>query len=270
MVMTSLHRNQNCKFNTLEEYSRIEINDIAQSKEKSMEFIDLLSNGTIVVIRNILNIDQTKNIIDYFQSSKAKKDFKFNHSPKVLEDTKNFSYTSNFINSSNDKYTTVDNSFYIFPWNKDQSPITNLVGDFYDDIISIQGYDPKKIYSNTPKDYVIQRVHLIHYPINTGHISTHTDPDDVCKLVCGIYLTEFNLDYTSGGFYVVNNSGEPFHVDPLIKAGDAVLFYPTMPHGVWKIENNKLNESQGRFFIDMKIVNSHEKKSREFTKSFNN
>ena len=54
----------------------------------------------------------------------------------------------------------------------------------------------------------------------------------------------------------------------MIESGDSVLFYPQLPHGVIPVSVASTIASYGRFFIDMKVVESHEVKDRSYTKAY--
>ena len=243
-----------CRFREVVSINKNEFYRICDSPELSSDLIRQAKLGTIYVVKSVLSQAQVQSVLEYFTSSSCLEDFKLSDNAKVLEGCPNFRYTSNFISDSLDKYNTSDSSFYVFPWNDDLSPITSLTSQFYNAVLKVQGYCPSTVLSNTPLDSIIQRIHLIHYPPQTGRITTHVDPDNVCQLVSGIYLTQYGREYTDGGFYVINHDSEKVLIDAMIESGDSVLFYPQLPHGVIPVSVASTIASYGRLFIDMKVV----------------
>ena len=219
-------------------------------------------DGKIVVLKSALK----KNMIrDLF-----KKIYKDSNRPqknrKMLEGVKNIYYRSN--SSGQGGYSTFDHNWYFFPWNRDKYGFVDMVQKYFNRVILFNGYKIEKIKKNTPKDGVVQRFHLIYYPLKKGHISTHKDPTNITKITCGIYITSFKDDYDEGGFYVLNRNNTKEFVDHKINSGDLVLFYNGLVHGVEKTllkENTKKNKDKinGRVFLNLSILESHEIKNRK-------
>ena len=84
----------------------------------------------------------------------------------------------------------------------------------------------------------------------------------------GLYATEYNKDYTEGGFFVLKNKKKKINIDKKIKKSDVVLFFPSMIHGVDKVKNVKNNSSGGRWFVNVNHIQSHEVENREYTKKY--
>ena len=127
----------------------------------------------------------------------------------------------------------------------------------------MNGLNKNEITYNKPKDGIIERLHVIKYPSPFGQISKHYDPINVSIFNFGLYATEYGKDYTDGGFFVVNKKNKKILIDKKIKKTDIVLFFPSLIHGVDKIKN-----SEGRWFINVNHVQSHEVKNRQFTKKY--
>ena len=259
------------KFKKIEVLNSLDFQNISNNKLLSSRGLKSLKEGNVFLIKNVLDKLSIKQILNYFNSNKSKEEFSYTKKPEVIQNTENLWYQSKKEDSSRiykNRYTACDTSFYIFPWNEDKSPISSNLTKFYDQVLSFQGFNPKKIKSQTPKDGSVQRIHLIHYPLYTGHISLHTDPDEVCNAICGVYLTEHGKDYKEGGFYALNEENSEVLLDNNFSAGDAILFYPSLPHGVKEIKpvfENKI--SNGRYFLNMMIVQSHEVKNRSYAKA---
>lgn len=234
---------------------------------KSTEFIidtlDKLSNGTIFILKNSIQdsfLDIMKDKLN--KLSKKKKPI----NPRIKTGIKNGYYISNHLD--NKGYKTVDRSFYFFSWNKDKTGIYNKIIEIYKPLKILNGINPNDITKNKPKDGIIERVHIINYPINSGLISQHYDPINVTVFNFGIYATQYGTDYTKGGFFVLKNKAKKILIDKQIKKTDSVLFFPSLVHGVSKVTNSNSKKSDGRWFVNVNHAQSHEVKNREYTKKF--
>lgn len=221
-------------------------------------------NGHIYVLRSAFNTHDLKKI--FYEKINIK--VKPSTSVKMIEGVEDIFYKSD--SSGTGAYTTNDYSWYFFPWNEDKSGLTKLMQPFFDQVILLNNYDPKKIIKNTPKDEIIQRMQLIYYPLGSGHISLHRDPVNITEITCGVYITSFGEDYDEGGFYVYNQHKEKIYIDHKIKSGDLILFYNGLFHGVDRVlkKNSKENSSSkydGRCFLNLSLLQSHEVNNRQTT-----
>ena len=149
-----------------------------KKKLRSLTFIlkciDQLSEGDIFILKNSINskfLDDAKKKLNNL----IKKNKPIN--PKIKSGIKNGFYISNNLSSKG--YKTVDKSFYFFSLNKETTGIYNKIIDVYKPLKILNGLGPNDITKNTPKDGIIERVHIINYPINSGLISQHYDPTNV-------------------------------------------------------------------------------------------
>ena len=188
----------------------------------------------------------------------------------MLEGIKNICYRS--IQNGAGKYSTNDYSWYFFPWNKDKSGLMNYVKETFNKVIKINKYD-SSLFKNTPKNRLILRALLLYYPYKEGHISLHHDPVNITSVTCGVYITSKKLDYDEGGFYALNKNKKKIFIDHQINAGDMIFFPNALYHGVeptrLKEKNLKKNKDKinGRVFLNLSILESHEFKERQYTRS---
>ena len=234
------------------------------SNKKIKKIKNLVTDGNILILKSAFkDVTLRKIYKEIFSNSK-----KISKDTKMKEGIKNIFYKSNSSGKGN--YSTNDYSWYFFPWNKDKFGLVKLVQKYFDRVILFNGFNIKTIKNNTPKDGVVQRFHLMHYPYNSGHISAHKDPTNITKVTCGIYITSFKLDYDYGGFYVLNSKNKKIFVDHKIDSGDLILFYNGLIHGVEPTslkKGSKKNKDKinGRSFLNLSILESHEKKNRKTT-----
>ena len=250
-------------FKKLKTYDYFEFKEKLNSVNFVLKCIDQLSSGNIFILKNSINskfLDNAK--IKLNNILKNKKPI----NPKIKTGVKNGFYISNNLSSKG--YKTVDKSFYFFSWNKDETGIYKKLINIYKPLKILNGLGNNEITKNKPKDGVIERLHIVNYPLNSGQISRHYDPINVSIFNFGMYATEHGLDYDKGGFFVLNKNKKKILIDKKIKKTDIVLFFPALIHGVDKVKKLKYNNSDGRWFININHTQSHEIKSREYTNKF--
>ncbi len=244
----------------------INYNDYVQKLEDKKFVLNNIENlffGDIIILRNTLDKYFIDSSIDKLQK------FFFENSPispKILEGCKNGYYISNNTGSG---YKTVDRSFYFFSWNNDKLNIYKKILKVYQKLKILNGLKNDEITFNTPKKGVVERLHVIHYPIGGGEISKHTDPVNISIINHGIFGSEFGNDYDTGGFYVVNSAGKKIEIDKKVNKGDSVIFFPGLIHGVDPILlGNKqldLKSKSGRWYFNFQNIETHEVKNRQVT-----
>ena len=225
--------------------------------EKRVALCDAIISGHVYIIKSVISREAAKNLLHNIVNSEIPQATLI----KIIEGVDNFFYTSNFKKTEIGQYTAIDRSWYFFPWNKDDYGVAELLQPVFNNIIILNNKDPNVVVKQTPKDEFIQRFHLINYPVLCGEISLHQDPVNIAHVSGGVYLTEFGVDYDKGGFYVMDLNDEKVMVDNEVETGDLVLFNQGMPHGVESVESSK-NDSEGRYFFSMSLVESHEKPNR--------
>ena len=247
----------------LKTYDYFDFKEKLNSVNFILKCIDQLSNGYIFVLKNSIKpkfLDSSK--IKLNNIVKNKKPI----NPKIKTGAKNGFYISNQLSPKG--YKTSDKSFYFFSWNKDKTGIYKKIINIYKPLKILNGLGNNEISKNKPKDGVVERLHVINYPLNSGQISQHYDPVNVSIFNFGIYATEYGPDYNRGGFFVLNNNKKKIIIDEKIKKTDIVLFFPSLVHGVDEVKNLKSQDTDGRWFINVNHVQSHEVENREYTKKY--
>tara|TARA_A100001015_G_scaffold223682_1_gene252004 strand:+ start:4686 stop:5510 length:825 start_codon:yes stop_codon:yes gene_type:complete len=248
-------------FKGLKTYNYFEFKTKLNSINFVLKCLNLLSNGYILVLKDSISskfLDTAKKKLKIF----AKKTSPI--SPKIKSGIKNGFYISKSLNSEG--YKTVDRSFYFFSWNKDKLGIYKKIINIYKPLKILNGLKSNEITKNKPQDGIIERLHIINYPSYSGKITRHYDPINVSIFNFGLYATEYGKDYSSGGFFALNKKNKKILIDKKIKKTDIVLFFPSLIHGVDKVKNENICNSDGRWFINVNHIQSHEVKNREYTK----
>ncbi len=250
-------------FRGVREYDYLEYTENLKNKKFTIDCVESLFNGDIFILRNTLDKSFVDNSINKLQ------EFYINNSPispKILEGCKNGFYISNNTKSG---YRTVDRSFYFFSWNGDNLKIYKNILKIYQKLKVLNGLSPEEVTPNKPKKGVVERLHVIHYPLGGGEISKHTDPVNISIINHGIFGSEFGKDYDAGGFYLLNADGKKVEIDQKVNKGDSVIFFPGLIHGVDPVflGDKKLDtESKfGRWYFNFQNVETHEVKNRQVT-----
>ena len=150
--------------------------------------------GNIIIVKNAVS---KKNLLKICNKIDKKK-LSNSRSKRMVQGVKNIFYeVYSDINEKKDakKYNVSNRSWYFFPWNRDTTKLSRLIQPLFDKVLRINGYEPKKILKQTPRDGIIQRFHLMNYPIGKCYISSHIYPSHIIKLNSGIYLSEINKEY---------------------------------------------------------------------------
>jgi hypothetical protein len=238
-------------------------------KLESLDFIintiENISNGTIYVLKNSIE-RETLLTFEKILDEICKTDQPIN--PKILSGAKNGFYISANIDGAG--YKAIDRSFYFFSWNKDKTGIYKKIIELYKPLKILNGLGKEAITKNIPLDGIIERLHVIHYPLGSGQISKHYDPINTSIFNFGLYGTEYGNHYDEGGFFVEDKNQKKIMIDKDIKMTDIVIFFPGIIHGVDQIQNKKkknFKSIDGRWFFNVNLVQSHEEKKREYTQS---
>ena len=250
-------------FKNLKVYEYKDFINQIMNEEFVIKILNYISNGTILILKNSIDAKCLDKYIGILDNSLISKEA---ISPKIVDGIKNGYYISE--NLSNGGYQTVDKSFYFFGWNDDKTGLFSKIYDIYKPLKILNGLKEDELSKNIPSDGIVERLHVINYPIGRGLISKHYDPANVSIINFGIYGTEYGIDYDEGGFYVENNNGKKINIDKEIKKTDLILFFPGMIHGVDPIIiKSKLDKKNylGRWFFNLNLVQSHHNKDRQHT-----
>ena len=100
----------------------------------------------------------------------------------------------------------------------------------------MSGWSADEFCANRPSDGVVDRLHIHHYPRGLGEQELHADPPARQKFIQGFNLTTLGQDYYSGGLYFIQSDNGKVFVDEHLTKGDGYIAYPTVIHGVEKID----------------------------------
>jgi len=230
------------------------------TREKSFFHKNL---NKIIIVKNALSKIKIRKIAKRILKTKKH----YVKRPIIVEGVKNICWEGSFVKSKNKQYTTIDKSWYFFPWNRDNTGLVKETTFLRKRLIELNDYEADVIEKNTPRDGTISRMQLICYPYETGEISTHKDPINLNKIIALLYVSEYKTDYDTGGFYVVIDK-KKYVVDHYVQSGDLLIFCPYTAHGVdpvFKSNSNSEKVFDGRCVLQWSLVQSREAKGRIHT-----
>jgi len=241
----------------------------AQNLDFQSSLINKMFRGAIIQITDVLDHSLINSIIN--SSLTLAKE---NISKKTLcvEGCQNYFYLQTEDLSKNGGYKTLDRSYYFFPWNLDQSYLFDKINNYWRYIKVLGGLSFNEYENNTPKDEVINRMHIIQYMKGGGTISPHKDPIVYQKIQLGSVLNEFGKDFNSGGFSVFNKKKEKIFIEPKLKKGSLVCFMPSLYHTVDPVDPNTevdLSKPDGRWYLSLTCVGSDHLIDRKKTTPIN-
>ena len=160
----------------------------------------------------------------------------------------------------------VRHSYFFFRWNEDPVGAFKYGNHIWGLIKLLGGFKYNEFIFNTPKDGIVDRAQIAHYPSGAGKIPRHTDPYHNQKAILGIYLSKYGEDFEDGGIYFLDKKDKIVLLEPEIDKGDAVIAYPTVLHGVSTIDEHKKpnwhDDPRGRWFLGLYTNDSNENKNR--------
>ena len=218
-----------------------------------------------------------KNVLDYNISNKIKKDV-YEYGKTIPEQylqanttIPNFHHTSDYGVVGG--YTECAHSYIFWRWNPDNLDIFKSLNDFWDTIKIFNGLGQHGLKDNLPEDKIIDRVQILHYPINVGKITPHCDVARWQKTNVAVSLTEKGTDYEDGGLYCINKDEQKVEIESRSKIGDAIVWLPSVFHGVDEpkgMKNDHQCDMEGRWQLLAQGIQSWCIKERVVSVSYDN
>ena len=249
----------------LRTYHRISLEEF-ENKVYSVDE-SLLSDfysGDAFIIKGVVDpvhLDQMKrNVVSW--GEKISPDYQ-----PMIEGAKDFhQYIKDDGSSLKYNINPVRHSYFFFRWNKDPVGTFKHGNHIWGLIKLLGGFEYGEFSLNTPKDGVVDRAQIAHYPVGAGRIPKHTDPFHNQKAILGVYMSQYGEDFQDGGLYFINQNDQVILLEPEIKKGDAVIAYPTIVHGVQTIDPHEKpnwhDKQTGRWFLGLYTNDSNQKKNR--------
>ena len=167
--------------------------------------------------------------------------------------------------AKNYSFERIMHHYYFYRWNNDPLGIWEEIDKRWSIFKFLGGFKLDEYKYNTPKDGIVDRIHIHHYPSGSGEIETHSDPYENQRTIMGAQMSVKGRAYKTGGLYFINLNGNQVNVDDEIKIGDSYIAFPTVYHGVEMIDEGKKgdwNNINGRWFLGFYSAVSDEVKNR--------
>lgn len=184
---------------------------------------------------------------------------------KMVQGCPNFHRVINHDIAKNYSFERIMHHYYYYRWNNDPLGIWPQINERWSIFKFLGGFQLDEYVHNTPKDGIVDRIHIHHYPSGAGEIETHSDPYENQRTIMGAQMSEKGVDYKSGGLYFIDQNDSNVNVDDDIKIGDTYIAFPTVHHGVERIDKGTKVEWEapsGRWFLGFYSAVSDEVKNR--------
>ncbi len=224
------------------------------------ETVESIYRGDLYILKNAFNKKEVEQIIDGGVKFFKSKPSKFH---KMIEDTPNFHRWINRLNIKKYSIKAIKHSMYLFNWNKDVSKIRKIISEVCNPLKVLGGLSADQYTFNTPKKKIIERIQLVRYPPG-GYIEPHCDNNELFRIVISGYLSKRGVSYKKGGFYLTAPK-KKLDLENYIDEGDIGFFYPSLRHGLKKIDPEKKaikNKKNGRWWFGFNMHHSDLVKNR--------
>ena len=168
---------------------------------------------------------------------------------KIIEGCPDFHRGIDENLAKNYKVKMVKHSYYFFPWNGDPLGLFSLTRELWGTLKFLGGFKYEEYERNTPKDGIVDRLQVIHYPSGAGMGEIHSDPYLYQRLFISVIMSRRGKDYQSGGIYLVDENNAHVDLEPELEPGDVYAGYGTLLHGIDVVDKGRAvnwNSPQGR------------------------
>lgn len=129
--------------------------------------------------------------------------------------------------------------FNFYPWNQDIFNLFHRFLDIYKIRNRVNGLAADQYLRWNPSATVVPRLCFQFYPRAVGSLNAHIDPIDTHQLcVPSLVMSEFGVDFTSGGLFLESSKTSRIAVEQRASVGDVILFNAQIPHGVETIDEH--------------------------------
>ncbi len=222
---------------------------LSQDPEWVQKMIDSLYSGDVYILKGAYPQEFMLRLRKELHEHGKKTPSEFY---SMLEGVKNFHRIIDAEIAKKYTFESIKHSYYFFPWNQDTFQVFSTAYPPWRIIKQLSGLRPDEYEKNTPKDGMVDRLQIVHYPSGAGRIETHSDPYQVHRLIISCFMSKRGADYRSGGVYFLDQQNKKIDAEPLLDIGDMQIYFPTILHGVDTIdEGTSLNwlAPEGRWWF---------------------
>jgi len=134
-------------------------------------------------------------------------------------------------------------SFSVFPWNEESNDLFETYRQLFILRNKLAGL-PDDLYHKTCDEKLTARIAMQYYPSSYGFMNSHTDPKNIHQFaIPTLTLSKIGKDFSTGGFFLVNENNKRQYMDSLLNFGDLTLFHTSIPHGVEVIDAGSVTDN---------------------------
>ena len=228
--------------------------------------IDMLYQGHVLILRSAISDADVQYIKDFAWEFGVRNPPTFH---RVIEGCPDF-HRINSLQIARDagySFYRAQHLFYFYRWNSADAKLFKIADNTWEVFKILCGWSEDEFKKTTPRDGLVDRLHIHHYASGTGEQESHQDPYLAQKMIMGHLLSKKGVDgeYQQGGIYYVSEAGEQIDVDSMLKVGDAYISFPTLIHGVAKCDpefQTDWTSRVGRWFMGFYTLYSDHVKNR--------
>jgi hypothetical protein len=228
----------------------------SNDKEFAELITESLLQGDAYLIKNTFKTDYLKELKEKTFEWGQKEASSFH---KCLEGTPNFNRRVDKSLEGRYNSKSIWHQHLFYRWNGDIFGLFEPIYDRWRVMKKMWGLDPHAYENNTPKDGIVDRIHIYKFPKGGGYLDTHADPYLFQKTIMVVKMTEKGKDYNKGGLYFIDQNDNKVEVEDKIDLGDMYFAFPTVLHGVDAIdpeEEVNWNSIEGRWILGFYSMNS--------------
>ena len=259
---------EHCDWPTrLRDIIEVDFSDFAEQiclgeEDFAAAFVESLFSGDIIILKNTLPKDFLLSARELLHQHGQKTKSEYF---QMLEGCPDFHRLINGDIAKNYSFKAIKHSYYFFPWNEDRFRLLDETYKRWSIIKVASGLRSDEYRTNTPKDGIVDRLQVVHYPAGAGQIETHSDPYKIQRVIISGIMSKRGEDYDTGGAYFVNGEDEKTDIEDRLDCGDWVIYAPTVLHGVKTVDEALVpnwKNSKGRWWFGPFSNASNEIKDR--------
>lgn len=226
------------------------------------ETVESIYSGDIIILKEAMPKDFLLNIREQLHQLGMETDSEYY---KMLESCPDYHRLISENAAKNYSFMAIKHSYYFFPWNEDRFQLLDETYKRWGTIKLASGLAADEYRNNTPKDGIVDRLQVVHYPSGAGRIETHSDPYKIQPIIISGIMSKRGEDYMTGGAYFIDVNGAEVDVEDRLDPGDWIIYAPTVLHGVKTVDEHIVPDwtaSRGRWWFGPFSNASNEVKNR--------
>ena len=232
------------------------------AKDEVAATVESIYSGDIIILKETMPKDFLLNVREQLHQLGTETASEYN---KMLEGCPDYHRLIDENVAKNYSFAAIKHSYYFFPWNEDRFQLLGETYKRWSTIKLASGLAADEYRDNTPKDGIVDRLQVVHYPAGAGRIETHSDPYKIQPVIISGIMSKRGEDYKTGGAYFVDVNGAEVDVEDRLDSGDWVIYAPTVLHGVKTVDEQVVPDwtaSKGRWWFGPFSNVSNEVKDR--------